>query len=406
MNIDRRMFTYGAALFITIILVALTIWFVFLRSEESRITQLSENRGFATGTPSFFGTIGSTGFNLGSGLEDVVTISENGTPPRLWRVTASPVAGMAFFAVGTSTKLYYADRATGHIFATDPESGEVARLSNTLIPHVAEAEFITEDRVALRYTSDDGNVETFLAELRVATSSEGTLSGSYLEKNVVTIASSPNGREIFYIAPSGNGALGILARHDGSSKKTIFSSPVSGWRAAWAGDNRITIVQRAADNVSGSAYSISRTGSRSPIAENVPGLTLSHASGTRYVYGESRGGALSLYASSEASSPIMIELTSVADKCGWIPGRESLICAAPNNLPSRTFLNNWYKGSVHPSDSLWRVNAVTGASEMVVSPETEYSVLVDVSSIKIDATGSYAAFIDNMSGALWVFRLK
>src|SRR3989344_5857358 len=54
--------------------------------------------------------------------------------PRLRKISENPIAGATVFSRGQEIVVRLVDRATGHIFETTTESGDLQRIFNTTIP--------------------------------------------------------------------------------------------------------------------------------------------------------------------------------------------------------------------------------------------------------------------------------
>jgi hypothetical protein len=399
----RRYFTYGAIFAIVLILGALASWYFLIREQRERIAESDSARGSAEAP--FAGIIGSTYANIVGALGG----SESGgktTVARLWRVSNTPVAGMAY---ASGTTLSFVERATGYVLSADPGTGEVRRVTNTLKPRVYDAllangTFILRSLEGSTPTTFVGTVATSSAAGSVA-SEERSLAGAYLQKNIVEIAAHPAGQRVFSLLLEENGeTTGVASNTDGSKAARIFNSPVGGWNVSWLPDGRIILAQKAADGIVGFAYALAESGELSPIASG-PGLTvLPKSSSEALLLGES-GGDVSLFAHvSKNATPVRLPIHTAADKCVWSPGKTLVaFCAVPQSTPLGSYLGERYAGILHTSDAWWRVDASAGTAELLYAPE-ESGISVDVERPTIDATGSYIAFRNAADQSLWVLR--
>lgn len=76
--------------------------------------------------------------------------------PALRKISEDPVAGAFAFNESGKTVIRFVDRATGHIFETDDTTLNIKRISNTTIPTVYEAFWISKNSVVLRHLREDG----------------------------------------------------------------------------------------------------------------------------------------------------------------------------------------------------------------------------------------------------------
>ena len=79
-------------------------------------------------------------------------------------------------------------------------------------------------------------------------------------------------------------------------------------------------------------------------------------------------------------------------------------CAVPQFVTSNAFLNDWYRGAIHTSDSWWRVDVSADTVELIFAPETDTPI--DVESPIMDDRGEHIAFINAIDKTLWLLRIK
>ncbi|MDO8481892.1 MAG: hypothetical protein Q7S75_02315 [bacterium] len=441
MPVNRKIFGYVLVLIAAFMFVGLAGWYFFLNQQSKTITATDASRGLGSDDSSFKSTVGNTYNNIVSGITTLINgtstpETQSGTaPPQLWQITKTPVAGMAFVGTGLSTRLYFAESSTGYVLTANPETGALMRLTNKLLPKTQEAVFAGDGSVVLRSVNDTGDIVSFAGVISSSTELTktggfATFSGKYLERNISAIVSAPYTRELLYIKKDSlGGAVGTLSSWDGVKKKNIFSSPISGWRSISLADGRAFFVLQPADNVPGFAYELKSNGTLAPQVRGVPGLTfLPNTSSTAVLYGESENGSLTLFARvRDDATTFSLPIRTVADKCVWsteTPAFEqstttakvsskkpsSIVkpliayCAVPQFVVSNTFLNDWYKGAIHTSDSWWRVDVSADTVELIFQGEP--GRVVDVENPVMDGGGKYIAFVNSADKTLWLLRLK
>jgi len=408
---------YSTLRYVLIALVVLSLagllwWYLLLKQRGEAIEVGNTGRGAGLSQP-FGAPTGSTYENIISSLTTLVVGDQtNGnSPSRLAQIGKTPTAGFGFVGSASTTRVRLVERGTGYVFDVDPVSGSLKRVTNTLIPRTYEALVANSGRVVLRGLNEQDVVVTIAGEMMTSTSTSQNpvaLSQKQLSNNIRSMDVRPDGGEVFYIADSSIGAVGIRAAWDGSKEATAASLTTSGWQIHWGSNDRLVLVQNAADNVSGNAYSVEADGVLTPIVRGVLGLTLApDPHSPAILYGQSAG-TLSLFARiDDSSAPVALPIRTVADKCAWAPaqtdGPRVAYCAVPQTAPPADFLDRWYRGEVHTRDVWWRVEVNTGVVELLYSPD---STIIDVEDPVIDAGGNYIAFRNAIDKSLWLLRIS
>ena len=406
---------YVALGIMVVVIGALVGWFFVLRSQTESTLSNDAARGF--GAPSPIGNAGT----FTNGISSVATnTGGEGVPSQvaqLWHVDTTPVAGFGFT---TSEKhaVYFAERATGHVFIADMQTGETHRLTNTLNPKTYEAVFARDGSVVLRNVNENtGAIESFAGNIGTSSNSApSSLIGLNLESNIRHVSANPDSRTLFYLLRDSETTIGIVAPWNGKNEKRVFTSNLDSWRPTILADGRLFVSLLPHDGVAGYAYEIKKDGSLNPLLRGLPGLTfLPQSSSTAMLYGAS-GGTLHLYLQASSSAKrVELPLKTVADKCGWGPAPSKLktasstpnlvYCAVPGTISTGKFLEMWYRGALHTSDALWRINADTGETALIYSPESEGEE-IDAMNLAVDPTGGYLGFINSTDASFWMLRLN
>ncbi len=410
----QTIFKYIGIAAIILLLVGLSGWYFFLRNRTDNIAANDAARGFNIAVPSFTGSRSSTSENIASGVggDSLLFVSQtNQRPPRLWRASQSPVAGMGFLA-GT-TILRYVERSTGYIYDIDPKTGKVERRTNTLLPKIYDADLVSDGTVMMHTLDESAAKTTLFGRLSTTTSEDGfaKLDTTALGGNVRSVAPSPTSPEML-ITTVTTGGTGVLVRSisTGDAPELILTLPLASMEPLWLADGRMFISERPASGVPGNAYAVAST-TLQPVVRNVPGLVaLPRASSTALLYSSDDGTRLRFFVRpSVDTSALELSLQTTAAKCIWSPGAAAsspaiAYCAAPQNIPPTQFTDQWLRGLIHTQDSWFRLDVGTGRADRFFVPET--SVAIDVENPIIDAGGGYIAFINARDKSLWILRIS
>ncbi|HTR18533.1 MAG TPA: hypothetical protein VMH91_00950 [Candidatus Paceibacterota bacterium] len=391
---------------------ALLGWYYFLHGAQQQVTTDSAARSFGSGAPSFEGTAGSTYQNAASTLgESVGGVSTSTPAARLWEVSQVPVAGLGW-QNGSVPTLRFVERSSGNVLEATPSDHGIMRLTDTLRPEIYAALITLDGSVLERSVDDSGTLITFAGNVATttetsATSSPDMLQGVELPQGIRTIAADPLSDTLYYAIAQPSGISLVSTNWAGQKEKQLYSSPLTQWRLITDGDGGVVLLQAPADGVEGYAYRLQKNGSLSLVAQ-APGLTLlPDASTTALLFGTSQGGTLSLFTQSSASaSPQRLSIQTVADKCAWGPGKSlTAYCGVPTQTGSQQFLDDWYKGIVHTSDTFYEVDAQAASTTLLYDPTGDTQNGLDVEDPMVDPSGQYIAFTNAADQSLWILRI-
>jgi hypothetical protein len=409
----QKIIKYVGIAAIALLVVGLLGWYFFLRTQTRSIESTDAARGFGIAVPSFTGSRSSTSENVsGDGAESLLFVpQENTRPPRLWRVSQTPVAGAGF--IGTSTTLRYVERPTGHVYDVDPAKGNITRRTNTLLPKIYDADVLRDGIVVLQVLNKDSVRETVLARMSTTTSEEGlaSLEPVSLGTNVRAIATSPRNPEMLLVAAREDGGTELLrSTSDGDEPKSIMSLPLASLEPHWLSDGRIFVSERPASGVVGSAYEIVGT-TMAPLLGGIPGLVVLPQSSTgALLYSSDDGTRLRFFVRpSRDASTVELALQTTAAKCVWAPvlgttSPATAYCASSQNPLPAQFTDQWLRGLVHTQDEWVKLDLGAGKTDRFFMPET--SVAIDVEHPIIDTRGEYIVFTNARDKSLWVLRIN
>lgn len=393
---------------IVIVIVGLGVWYWYLLRQSSSIEQAAAARGFNSATPAFEGGEGSTFENIIEGLgfqnESAVPNSEEKIP-RLWRVLATPGAGLGFIAGATSTRLRFLERSTGYLFESDVRTGKTLRLTNTLMPRVYEAAFSGAGvPIIQRLDGERAIVSTVTYAGTSSPEAFGTISDTQLG-TIKHFATHPKRQEVLSFVDDGRESVLIRSAWDGSKPSRVFSSSIRDWAITWLEDDTIVLAQAPASGVPGSAFRVENS-LLIPLVRSVPGLSVLPRSKSGALLMSSDSGTIALSSrGSAASSTVTLPIRTITEKCVWAPGARAIAyCAVPESITSPEFLDAWYQGRVHTADTWWRVDASTATAEELPSSAT-MNVSFDVEKPVINDAGEYIAFRNAYDKSVWVLRI-
>jgi hypothetical protein len=312
--------------------------------------------------------------------------------------------------VGTVQTIQFVERATGHIYETATSSLTLSKLSNTTIPKIYEAMFISKDSLLLRglYESTD-IVSTRLANLQLATptSTEKVLVTKEQSRDMLQVALSPTKNKLLSLQK--NSPILRISNVDGSSPVTLFDSEFNEWLISWPIERFITLTTKASAFVEGYMYTINTTSRdmQKVIGDKLGLTTLMSPDGKKVLYSESSSGSTYLYTydlQTKNSRPLFFR--TFAEKCIWSNKNADIVfCAVPRNIALGDYPDVWYLGLTSFTDSIWRINIKTGQTNLVAHLDELGGEDIDVVNPQLNSDDSYLTFNNKKDLSLWGLQL-
>lgn len=343
--------------------------------------------------------------------------------PRLRQISKTPTAGMYPIVRSGKTIIRYVERATGNIYETNMGDMHKTRISNSLIPRVQEAFFVNEGKSVLyRYVAESGSfITTFITSVPTAASvktetqigtSTDTVSGSFLEENILHAIPSFDTKSLFYTTKSSDfqagGGKGNIFNFSKNTASQVFSSPFSEWLPVYFDGKTVALQTKASQNIPGFLYSITLpNGELQKIIGDINGLTaLPDRNLQKILYSESTRGGLKLriYDRKEKSS-IDVTTPTLPEKCVWTIDGAVLYCAIPDYLPAAEYPDTWYQGSVALNDAVWKIDPSSGNTSILFITGTFNAPEMDMTSLTLTPNAEFLFFINKNDSTLWGYQL-
>ncbi len=317
------------------------------------------------------------------------------------------------------TATRYVDRASGNIYQTFLDKIEERKFSTTIIPKVYEAYFCNKNTsVLMRYLkSDNKTIETFLGaipkEILGADTANNEIKGVFLSDGITDVSSSPDGSKIFYLVNVGDDAVGTILNLADSlpaqtGKKTqIFSSAFTEWLSSWPNSTTITLTTKPSAVAQGHMYALNTTTkSFTRVLGDIYGLTTLTSPNAKTVLYSDSGLSLNIYDIVKKTSKA-VGLQTLPEKCVWGSASDFLYCAVPKNITSAQYPDSWYQGEISFADQIWKIDATTGVTTLVVDPASvRDGEEVDGIKLKLSADGKYLLFVNKKDSYLWKLDLN
>lgn len=381
-----------------LVLITLSVWTYGALTGTSESTPGSPAEKGVFGSLFPFGNSGTTNVTSPGGGDDAPL---HGEVPRLRKVSSEEIAG-AGFATGIqgTASLRYMERQTGHVYETPLDGLTVARLTNTTIPAVHDARWITASTSLIRYLNDTQEIENVLVSFPATTTDQELQAETLKQYARIAISDSL----LFGVVESTAGSVGERVNARGELQ-TVYASDIRTLVPALGG-GRMFVYSAPTGLAPGSLYEVVRN-TLTRITGGISGLeALPDSTGGYVLVSSGTVNTLRLSVVEVKTKDVLpLSLNTLVEKCAWVPKTKLVLCAVPKRLPGALYPDDWHLGRVHTSDELWIVDTESGITSVVLDLEAESGISMDVGDVNVSADGSYAAFIDRNDSTLWVASL-
>src|SRR3989344_1727398 len=354
-------------------------------------------------------------------------------PPRLWQISNEPQSGAVVFNASNTPFVRFVDRATGNIFESSLRLLGLKRISNTTIPKVYEAVWQPNgNALVLRYLSDDNEtIRSVYGKLSSTTplSIEGGSESSaenagellrelqtvFLPENITSISVNLPTGAFSYVVESPNKSAVFVTNSLAGNPRQIFESEIRDFSVRWVNDMTIGLMGKPSSATDGQFYFLKVDSGRLERAmSGQRGLTaISNPAGAKIFYSESRNDSFkSNLSGPKTGERTSVPFTSLPDKCVWSNKNAYLYCAVPKSIPFGEYPDYWYQGRVSFSDTFWRIDTSTGATEFLIDPATVVSTAsgdigaeIDAVNLILDLNEEYLVFTNKKDSMLWGLKI-
>lgn len=328
---------------------------------------------------------------------------------RLIRITEQPTSlGAVAIArkpqdggqTGGDIEVRYIDRASGNIYAFLRHERTLTRINNRTLPGVQKATWLSDGSHAfVTYLTGPtvNETETFYLP------AEGD-GGYVLERGLSQVLVSGTST-LITLLPGPSGSVATIAKTDGTSPKTLFTTPLTNIRL-YASNGPFVLATKASVSLDGYAFQVSSGGELTRVIGPHRGLTvLPSPSGKLILYSYLSQGILrmSVYDVSSGSSR-QLPVATLTDKCVWADDSIHLYCSVPTNIPSGV-PDSWYQGTAQFSDRLWDIDMSDGFATLLVDPSQTADAAIDGTGLAVDSRQDALVFRNKTDGSLWLYDL-
>lgn len=301
-------------------------------------------------------------------------------------------------------KIVYVEKATGHFYEIDTSGKNLNQISITTIPGVFDVKWSPNGESAiLNYFDINSSVikeDVYSFSVpSFATSTEG----AFLPINTISVSTAPDNNRIFYLTEK-NPTKGIVSSFENKNQKNIFSLSFGEFLTTWPQTSYVTLLTKPSYYENGYFYKLNTTsGSITKILGDKKGLTAKLSPLiNKVLYSESSNNDINtLIYDVDKKTSESFSKTTLPEKCLFSKINKDIIyCAVPRIIPQAKYPNDWYKGLVVFSDTIWKININSGVNELLLNEED-----LDIVNMSSNKDEDFLVFQNKKDGTLWSLRL-
>ncbi len=316
----------------------------------------------------------------------------------------------------------YIERTTGHILDVSLVRMDTATATSLMIiPGIAEAAWAPDASTTLyRYMNMEATtLFTWLGWLTPRTPQvEGEdvskppyeRKGRYLPENAYSVVLSPNGAQVFFVLRDDTGSRGFIENVQSGARKQVWTSPLREVTATWQAPDLLVIYTNPSSVQAGYVWTLNvKTQATDLALTQVPAATaMSSRDGKHILYSVLEGTLASLRLLDRETGKVTYQsLVTLPEKCVWDTENSAVLyCAVPDRIPRKEeYPEAWYQGRVSFSDLLWKIDTISGATELLAEPYKLTERRMDIVDLALDPKHRYLLFRTKDDGFLWSLTL-
>lgn len=316
----------------------------------------------------------------------------------LRQLTTKRVVGYTEVVTASSTLVYFVEGGTGHVYTIDPMiEGSETRISNITVPVATKAVVSTSGQhVVVR----SGNQTE--AGLTVLTRNGENIETYTLDEPTRDFTINSNNDVLYTISMAG-GLYGKSLDLETKTTKTLFEIPFKEATVVWGDgpDDSHYVFPKTSRYLEGYLYKITAGKfTRTPISGF--GL-MAQAVNNQVIHTKIQNNSFSSTITdleTNYSQPLF--LAFIPEKCTF--GVGATYCAEGGQATDYGFPDNWYRGEVSFTDSLWKVSASDTGADFVVNTLEESGREIDVVNLTAGLDDLFLYFNNRNDQSLWVYE--
>lgn len=229
------------------------------------------------------------------------------------------------------------------------------------------------------------------------------LKGSLIDGYITQAVKNNSENSVVLLKTANKKTTGVVKSLNSSEAKSIFASSFNEWLPQFVNKTLITMTTYASGLTEGYMYSLDIPTQKfiKVLGPNIGLTTLTSPDGKSILVSDSENGQLVLkIIDLNKRTEKILPFTTLSEKCVWY-SNDQIYCGVPNTFPEGLYPDDWYKGVISFSDTLWSYAPSTGRAVSVITPTES----VDMFRMEPYTNSEYLFFMNKNDYALWSYRI-
>lgn len=428
-------------IFLILLLVALGLYF-FLGSGKQKVSNFFTEADFG----SFFDATPQSqnddiiNSNIDTPSIDETPVDTKYVAPVLRQISFEPIAGYTSYAttststrtvtqrqgtstdeitfeeeyLATTTAIRFQERATGHMYDVFEFALAPVKISNTTIQKVYNAIFSSNKDLFLNQTmvSNNEQIKTTFNKIVTSTSTESTLAQTELSTFVSDFTYNKKTNGLVYSIKQGGVSTIYTSNFDNTAQKLIATLYFNDFILDPINAAEVLVTTKASQTALGYSYILNTTtGILTKILGDIPGLLAKVSPDKKYyVYSQSEFSRPSFFTYNTATKQTQrVAIDALPEKCVFSQtNTDELYCFGALIYKTGQYPDDWYKGKLFNSESLYKINLATNSVSIVYTFQLDEAdrTTFDIINPQLTFSDNFIVFQNKYDLTLWSIDLK
>jgi hypothetical protein len=413
-----------------IILIGLGV-FYFLGNGKEKFSDFFTDNTFG----SFFDTEPKSQNDLVANPTDSTNITPTNTDyvaPVLRQISFEPVSGYTFYStsststttslddkgietvsysVSTSTAVRFQERASGHMY----DVFEFIEAPQKILSETNQKIYSTlfsKDRNQFIYQTLSFNNEqivTTFGKILFSTSTPTTLQSNSISGIVSDFIYNKEANKLIYSIKEGGVSNIYTSTINRTDEKFVITLPFNEFLIESINANEVLITTKASQSIPGYSYILNITnGSFTKILGDIPGLLVKVSPDKKYyIYSESTQSQPIIRSYNTTTRQVSLgAIDTIPEKCVFSQKNTSeLYCFGSVIYKTGQYPDDWYKGKIFNSESLFKINLDDTSISTIYNFESN-GLSFDVINPTLTTNNDFLLFQDKYTLTLWSLDLR